>query len=98
VGPREAQGIGLGARFLAMLLTLGFGELALERVFVAIRPQNASSLRLFERAGFLRDESPTGRSYAEEDDDVCMTIARADFRARHAETIVEIEVGAAPVV
>ncbi len=76
IGPRERQGQGLGARFVALLLRLGFADLGLDRVHVAIRPGNSASLRLFARAGFLRDDSPEGRAYAEEDDDVCMVLRR----------------------
>jgi RimJ/RimL family protein N-acetyltransferase len=90
VGPRELQGIGLGARFLVMLLTLGFEALSLERVYVAIRSENAASLRLFEREGFVCDDGRGARAYAEEDGDVCMRIDRAGFLARHAAALREI--------
>jgi RimJ/RimL family protein N-acetyltransferase len=92
IGPRALQGLGLGARFVLMMLRVGFERLALERVFVAIRPANAASLRLFERAGFVRDETPAARSYAEEDDDICMMLARATFFAHHAEVVQAMDV------
>ncbi len=91
IGPRSLQGMGLGRRFALMLLALGYGELGLERVYVAIRPQNAGSLRLFERVGFVRDETPAARAYAEDADDVCMVLGREEFLARHADAVREMD-------
>jgi RimJ/RimL family protein N-acetyltransferase len=96
IGPRALQGMGLGRRFALMLLSLGYGELGLERVYVAIRPQNAGSLRLFERVGFVRDETPAARAYAEDDDDVCMVLGRDDFLAWHADAVRQIEHAVTP--
>ena len=81
IGPRELQGKGLGRRFLGMLLSLGFGELALERVYASIVKENTASLRLFARAGFVVDESEEGRAHAEGPDEVCMVLPAPQFRA-----------------
>lgn len=89
IGPRSLQGMGLGRRFALMLLALGYGNLGLQRVYVAIRPQNAGSLRLFERVGFVRDETPAARAYAEDDDDVCMVLGKGEFFARHGDAVRE---------
>jgi RimJ/RimL family protein N-acetyltransferase len=93
IGVRGRQGQGLGGRFLSMVLAIGFGPLGLDRVYAAIRPNNAASLRVFDRAGFVRDESPAGRAYAEADDDVCLVLARAGFGTREAEALREIALG-----
>jgi RimJ/RimL family protein N-acetyltransferase len=91
IGPTHLQGMGLGRRFAVMQLALGFDELGLERAYVAIRPFNAASLRLFGGIGFVRDDTPAGRAYAEDEDDVCMVLDRGTFVARHADALAEIE-------
>jgi RimJ/RimL family protein N-acetyltransferase len=92
IGPPGLQGRGLGGRFLLMLLALGAEALRLDRIYVAIRPENEASLRLFARAGFTRDDTPTARAYAEEDDDVCLVLLRDELRSRHAALLSEIEI------
>lgn len=94
IGPRECQGVGLGRRFAPMLLALGFGSLGLEKVYVAIRPANAASLAMFARTGFVPDASLEARSYAEEDDDVCLGLGRATFLEGHAEMLRQIDLRA----
>ena len=91
IGPRRRQASGLGACFVPMILALGFEELGLSSVYVAIRPRNEASLRLFARVGFTRDEGERARAYAEEDDDVCMVLTRAAFLGRHADIMRQIE-------
>jgi len=92
IGSRERQGRGLGRSFTSMLLVVGFTALGLEHVYVAIRPQNAASLRLFERAGFTRDEGTLARAFAEEDDDVCMSLSKGVFLRVHEEPVRQVEV------
>jgi RimJ/RimL family protein N-acetyltransferase len=92
IGPPGLQGRGLGGRFLLMLLALGVEVLRLDRIYVAIRPENEASLRLFARAGFTRDDTPAGRAYADEDDDVCLVLFRDELRSRHAAQLSEIEI------
>jgi RimJ/RimL family protein N-acetyltransferase len=91
IGPRSAQGVGLGGHFVLMLLALGFEALRLEEVYVAIRPTNVGSLRLFERTGFVRDDGPAARFYAEEEDDVCLRLGKPEFGVRHAASLREIQ-------
>jgi len=79
VAPRAAQG-----RFARMLHALGFGTLGLERVFVTILPQNAASLRLFEKLGYALDASAEARAFAEGPSDVSLSLARAAFEQVHA--------------
>ncbi len=79
IGPRALQGQGLGRRFLLMVLALGFEELALERLYAAIRPENEPSLRLFARVGFVRDDTEAARAYSESPDEVCMRLDAASF-------------------
>jgi RimJ/RimL family protein N-acetyltransferase len=79
VGPRATQARGLGTRFSTMVLVLAFGPLGMSRVYAAIRPENTGSLRMFEKVGYDRDESPAARRYAEEPDDVCVSITAEKF-------------------
>jgi RimJ/RimL family protein N-acetyltransferase len=85
VGPRATQAKGLGTRFSTMVLALAFGPLAMSRIYAAIRPENAGSLRMFEKVGYERDETPLARRYAEEADDVCVSIGAERFRAMYGD-------------
>ena len=86
VGERHVQGRGFGTRFAVMLHALAFTTLALERVYVSIIPANRGSLRLFEKLGYQKDDSPAARSYIDEDDDVTMSFGRDEFLRLHGET------------
>jgi RimJ/RimL family protein N-acetyltransferase len=46
-------------------------------------PANAASRRLFEKLGYRPDASPAARAYADEDADVSLSLARADFERAH---------------
>lgn len=52
---REAQGRGLAAKALNLLIEYGFGELDLHRIAADIDPDNTNSISLFLRAGFQRE-------------------------------------------
>ena len=95
VGPRSAQGRGVGTRFATIALALAFGPLALRRVFASIRPENVGSLRMFAKVGFEVDASTSARRYAEEPDDVCVSIGAASFAVARATSIAEIAIAAA---
>jgi RimJ/RimL family protein N-acetyltransferase len=84
VGPRAMQARGMGTRFATMALVVAFGPLALRRVYASIRPENAGSLRMFAKVGYEIDPSPSARRFAEEPDDVCMSIDAAGFTSSHA--------------
>ncbi len=92
IGPSSSRGVGLGGRFTEMLLGLAFGPLGRGRVFVAIRPDNAPSLRLFSSRGFVRDDGPRARACAESDDEVCMVLEAQAFALAHRETLREIDI------
>ncbi len=84
VAARAAQGRGLGTRFARMLHAFAFGTLGLERVFVTILPENAASLRLFEKLGYTPDGSPEARAFADDPSDVSLSLARASFQQARA--------------
>ncbi|KAF0177258.1 MAG: GNAT family N-acetyltransferase [Hyphomonadaceae bacterium] len=51
----DAQGNGLCGEALRLVAAHGFGALGLHRIQADIDPDNAASLRLFERNGFQRE-------------------------------------------
>lgn len=75
----NAQGKGLGTRFATMIHAFGFQTL--ERIYASVVPQNTASLRVFAKLGYVVDESPEGRTYAEEPGDITLSLARSNFLA-----------------
>lgn len=49
---RAAQGRGIAAKALELVVQDGFARLGLQRIAADIDPDNRASIRLFERAGF----------------------------------------------
>jgi RimJ/RimL family protein N-acetyltransferase len=92
VATRASQGKGLGTRFAIMLHAFGFGVLGLRRVYVAIVPHNAGSLRLFEKLGYRRDDSERAREFADDPNDRTFSLDRATFEELHAAALAEIEI------
>jgi len=83
VGDRTVQGRGLGTRFATMMHAFAFRMLALRCVHASIAPGNAASLRLFATLGYERDDTPTGRRYADEPDDVTLSLPSEGFEGAH---------------
>jgi len=96
IGERNVQGRGYGTRFALMLHALAFTALGFERIYVSIIPANRGSLRLFEKLGYERDDSPAARSYIDEDDDVTMSFACGDFLRRHGDTARQLVIARRP--
>jgi RimJ/RimL family protein N-acetyltransferase len=94
VAPRSLQGRGLGTRFSIMVLAVAFGPLGLAHVYASVRPENGRSIRMFERVGYERDESPAARSYAEHPDEICFSINSHRFRRLHVEALGHIRIAA----
>jgi RimJ/RimL family protein N-acetyltransferase len=92
IGPRASQGRGLGTRFSVMVLVLAFERLGLDRVYASVRPENTGSLRMFEKAGYAFDASPAARRYAEDPDDVCVSMTAEAFRRAHDDGIAHVHV------
>src|SRR4051812_29486101 len=74
VGERTFQGRGLGTRLAVMLHAFAFQILDLGQIYASILPANAASLRLFARLGYLSDDSPAARAFADEPDDVTLAV------------------------
>jgi len=90
IGERNVQGRGFGTRFALILHALAFAQLGLDHIYVSIIPANRGSLRLFEKLGYQRDDSPAARSYIDEDDDVTMSFRRDAFLRLHGETVQQL--------
>jgi ribosomal-protein-alanine N-acetyltransferase len=86
-----AQGKGLGTRFATMIHALGFGPLALDRIYASIVPANTASRRVFEKLGYEVDDSPAARAYAD-DGDLVMAIDRPRFSHQHAAEIARLQI------
>jgi len=96
IGDRSQQGKGLGTRFLTMVHALAFGGLGLECVYCSIIPANEPSQRLFKRLGYVRDDSPTARQYADVPDDLTFSLGRKEFTTAHAAELADIRVSERP--
>jgi RimJ/RimL family protein N-acetyltransferase len=92
IAPRASQGKGLGTRFAILLHVVAFRALALERLYVTILPENAASLRVFEKIGYRVDTSPEARSYVDDERDVSMSIAKGEFERAHEVARGEIRI------
>lgn len=56
IGIPALWGQGLGAEALGLLLDFGFGELALESIWLIVRTDNAAAVKLFRQYGFEVEE------------------------------------------
>jgi RimJ/RimL family protein N-acetyltransferase len=79
IGDRSLQGKGLGKKFAIMLHELAFGELGLDRIYATFVPANFVSMSMFEKLGYERDDSPTSRSFTDDESDISMSVDRSAF-------------------
>ena len=79
IGERGRQGRGLGTRFAIMLHAFAFQVLRLERVYAAVSPENAASLRLFAKLGHEIDDGPRARRFADDPSDVTLSVGGRRF-------------------
>ncbi|HLK61078.1 MAG TPA: GNAT family protein, partial [Chthonomonadaceae bacterium] len=68
IGPAHLRGKGLGTQMVQAMLRIGFGELKLHRIDLAVFDFNARAIACYKRAGFtqeglLRDAYRMGDSY-----------------------------------
>jgi RimJ/RimL family protein N-acetyltransferase len=89
----SAQGKGLGTRFATMVHAFGFRELGLRTIYASVVPQNTASRRVFEKLGYVVDDSPEGREYAEDPTDITLSLSRDQFLAKNREQLDAIEIG-----
>jgi RimJ/RimL family protein N-acetyltransferase len=90
IGPRSAQGKGLGHAFALLTHAFAFARLPLDTIVVAILPHNLPSLRLFQGLGYRPDDRPAARAYAEADSEIILSLHREDFTRQHAETLAQL--------
>lgn len=94
IAARDQQGKGLGTKFALMVHAFAFGELALRRVYASIVPHNTASRRVFEKLGYVLDDSAEARGYADEPGDIVMGIDRATFERANATSLAQLRVEA----
>jgi len=92
IGAPAAQGKGLGTRYATMIHAFGFQELGLHHIYASIVPANVASRRVFEKMGYLPDDSSIARSYADEPGDIVMVIDRATFERFAAAALTQIHI------
>ncbi len=85
-----AQGKGLGTRFATMICAAGFARLDLARIYASIVPANTGSRRVFEKLGYTLDETAAARGFAEDPEDLVMSIDRATFERTNAAALAAI--------
>ena len=90
IGTPSAQGKGLGTRFAIMIHAFGFQEAGLDRIYASIVPHNTASRRVFEKLGYVLDDGPVARSFADEPGDIVMAIDRGTFERTHAAALAQI--------
>jgi RimJ/RimL family protein N-acetyltransferase len=94
----SAQGKGFGTKLGIALHVVAFQHLAIERVYATILPENAASLRLFEKLGYRPDNSPAARAYVDEGSDESVSLSRADFERLHLSTLEDVRIVKRPRV
>ena len=92
VGARDTQGQGLGTSLSVLLHAFAFQALQLSAVYLTIVPKNEPGRRCYEKVGYVRDDGPIARSYAEEDDDISMVITRQAFHSKHPQATSSIQI------
>ncbi len=92
VAARAAQGKGLGTRFALMIHAFGFRTLELSRIYASVVPHNTASRRVFDKLGYVVDDSAAARDYADEPGDIVLSLDRATFLAHHAAALDQIRI------
>jgi RimJ/RimL family protein N-acetyltransferase len=93
IAARRQQGKGLGTKFALMVHAYAFAEAGLERVYASVAPDNRASRRVFEKLGYIGDDGPDARDFADEAGDVTMVIERAGFESAHALELAQVRIG-----
>ncbi len=94
IAASHVQGQGLGTRFAVMIHAFGFAQLGLRKIYASVVEANVASRRVFEKMGHGLDTSPEARGFADEPDDLVMSIDRATFEAKHADELRTLRIAA----
>ena len=94
IGSRTQQSRGLGTRYAAMMHVAAFRVLGLDHIYSSIVPSNVASRRMLEKLGYQLDQSSFASSFAEEKDDIVMSIDWPRFELASAELMSEVTITA----
>jgi RimJ/RimL family protein N-acetyltransferase len=86
------QGRGLGTKFAVMVHAFAFARLGVHRMYVSIIPDNVASRRVFEKMGYAIDDDAAARAFAEQPDDIVMSIAKDAFERAHEAALAKIRI------
>ena len=75
-----------------MIHAFGFSQLGLHHIYASVVATNTASRRVFEKLGYIHDDSPTARSYADEPDDTTLGIDRATFERVNAAALAHVRI------
>jgi RimJ/RimL family protein N-acetyltransferase len=89
----SAQGKGLGTRFALMVHGFGFSTLALDTIYASVVPHNTASRRVFEKLGYLVDDSAAAREYADEPGDIVLALSRNSFMQGQHAAVGQMKIG-----
>lgn len=93
IAARNQQGKGLGTKFALMVHAYAFAVAGLERVYASVAPDNHASRRVFEKLGYVADDGPEARAFADDAGDVTMVIERAKFEQAHVADLGQLGIG-----
>lgn len=81
IGEKSARGAGLGTMVLRKMLDKGFGQLALNRIYLHVGATNAPAIRLYEKAGFQKEGTLRGHYLIENKriDVMVMSMLRSEY-------------------
>jgi RimJ/RimL family protein N-acetyltransferase len=81
IGRRDLHGRGIGTEATRLLLAHAFNDLNLHRVFLSVLASNAPAIRVYEKAGFVREGVARESAYkrGRYDDMVHMAILAHEF-------------------
>jgi RimJ/RimL family protein N-acetyltransferase len=94
IGAPNLQGKGLGTRVAIAVAAFGFRVADLRVIYASVVPHNVASLRVFHKVGFRVDGSEPARAYADEPDDIVLSIDRATFERDNAAALAELQIAA----
>ena len=92
IGAPSAQGKGLGTRYALMIHAYGFATAGLHHIYASIVPHNVASRRVFDKLGYVLDDGPTARGFADEPGDIVMAIDRPTFERTNGAALAQIRI------